>query len=76
MRGLLLDLDSYGGTDPLGMFHLFLKRATDVLAPRLDVVFRQLLRFVSFPVCWRWLCHPNFEGSTFLLSGQLQTNFL
>ena len=35
----LLDLDPYGGTDPLGMFPLFLKRMADVLAPRLSVVF-------------------------------------
>ena len=26
VRHLLLDLDPYGGTDPLGMFPLFLKR--------------------------------------------------
>ena len=26
VRRLLLDLDPYGGSDPLGMFHLFLKR--------------------------------------------------
>ena len=35
VRCLLLDLDSYGGSDPLGMFPLFLKRTADVLA---DVV--------------------------------------
>ena len=35
MRRLLLDLNPYGGTDPLGMFPLFLKR-TDVLASRLS----------------------------------------
>ena len=29
---LLLDLDHYGGTDPLGMFPLFLKRTADVMA--------------------------------------------
>ena len=39
VRRLLLDLDPYGGTDPLGMLPLFLKR-TDVMAPRLSVVFR------------------------------------
>ena len=33
MRRLLLDLDPYGGTDQLGMFPLFLKRAADVMAP-------------------------------------------
>ena len=32
VRHLLLDLDPYGGTNPLGMFALFLKR-TDVMAP-------------------------------------------
>ena len=30
---LLLDLDPYGGTDPLGMFPLFLKRTAHVMAP-------------------------------------------
>ena len=33
VRSLLLDLDPYGGTDPLGMFSLFLKRIADVMAP-------------------------------------------
>ena len=51
VRRLLLDLDSYGGTDPLGMFPLFLKRTADVLAPRLSVVFRRLVRLGSFPAC-------------------------
>ena len=32
-RHLLLDLDPYGGSDPLGMYTLFLKRTADVLAP-------------------------------------------
>ena len=49
----MLDLDPYGGTDPLGMFSLFLKRAADVMAPRLSVVFRRLVRLGSFPSCWR-----------------------
>ena len=39
VKRLLLDLDPYGATDPLGMFHLFLKRTVDVLAPHLSVVF-------------------------------------
>ena len=39
VRRLLLDLDPYGGTDPLDMFPLFLKRTADVMAPRLSVVF-------------------------------------
>ena len=48
-----MDLDAYGGTNLLGMFPLFLKSTASVLAPRLAVVFRRLLRFGSFPVCWR-----------------------
>ena len=52
VRRLLLDLDPYGGTDPLDMFPLFLKR-TDVMAPRLSIVFRRLVRLGSFPACWR-----------------------
>ena len=48
----MLDLDPYGGTDPLGMFPLFLKR-TDVMAPRLSVVFGRLVRLGSFQSCWR-----------------------
>ena len=40
VRRLLLDSDPYGGTDPLGMFPIFLKRTADVMAPRLSVVFR------------------------------------
>ena len=53
MKRLLLHLDSYGGTDPLGMFALFLKKTAVALAPRLAVVFRLLLRLGIFPVCWR-----------------------
>ena len=53
VRRLLLDFDPYGGYDPLGMFPLFLMRKADVLAPRLSVVFRRLVRLGSFPACWR-----------------------
>ena len=49
----MLHLAPYGGTDPLGMFPLFLKRTPDVIAPRLSVVFRRLVRLGSFPPCWR-----------------------
>ena len=35
VRHLLLDLDPYGGTHPLGMFPVFLKRTADVMAPDL-----------------------------------------
>ena len=34
-------------------FTLFLKRTADVMAPRLSVVFRRLVRLGSFPACWR-----------------------
>ena len=51
MRRLLLDLDPYGGTAPLGTFPLFLKRTADVMAPCLSVVFRRLVRLGCFPVC-------------------------
>ena len=50
---LLLDLDHYGGTDPKGMFRLFLWRTADVLAPHLSVVSRRLVRLGRFPACWR-----------------------
>ena len=53
VRRLLLDLDPYGCTNPLGMFNLFLKRTVDVMAPRLSVLFRRLVRLCSFPACWR-----------------------
>ena len=52
VRRLLFDLDPSGGTDPLGIFPLFLKRTADVLGLRLSVVFRRLL-LSSFPSCWR-----------------------
>ena len=32
-RRLLLDLDPYGGTGPLGMYPLFIKRTADIMAP-------------------------------------------
>ena len=52
VRRLLLDLDLYGGTDPLGMFPLFLKRTADVMDPRISLVFRRLVHLGSFLACW------------------------
>ena len=49
----MLDLDPYRGSDPLGMFPLFININADILAPRLSVVFRWLVRLGSFPACWR-----------------------
>ena len=46
MRHLLLDLDPYGGTDPLGMFPLFLKSTADVMAPILVQCFGGLFVWV------------------------------
>ena len=46
-------MDPYGGSDPLGMVPLFLKRTAYVLAHRLSVVFRRLVRLGSFPACLR-----------------------
>ena len=48
-----LDLDPYGGTDPLGMVPPFLKITADVMAPFLSVVFGRLVHLCSFPACWR-----------------------
>ena len=33
VRRLLLDFGPYGGTDPFGMFPLFLKRTADIMPP-------------------------------------------
>ena len=49
---LLLDLDTYGGVDPLGVFPLFLKMVADIIAPKLVILFRGLIRPGSFPECW------------------------
>ena len=49
VRRLLLDFDPFGGTDQLGMLPLFLKRTADVMALRLSIVFRRLVRIGSFP---------------------------
>ena len=46
VKRLLLDLDSYDGTDPLGMFPFFFKSTAEFPAPRLAVVFWRLLRFL------------------------------
>ena len=53
VRNLLLDFDLYGGSDPLGIFHLCLKKTADVLALRLSVMFLRLVRLGTFPACWK-----------------------
>ena len=63
VKWLQADLDSYDGTDPLGMFPLFLKKTAVVLAPHLAVVFQWLLHLGSFPVWWRVAnVTPNPKG--------------
>ena len=53
VRRPLLDLDPYGGTLTLGMFPLFLKRTSNVLAPLLSVVFLRFVRLARFTAFWR-----------------------
>ena len=50
---LLGDLDSYGGVDPNGIFPLFLKMNKVLLAPKLSIFFRRLIRSGDFPEVWR-----------------------
>ena len=44
---LLLDLDTYGGVDPLGVFPLFLKTVADIIAPNLCIIFRMLPKHIN-----------------------------
>ena len=49
----LLNLEAYGGSDPLCMFLLFLKRTAHVLPPvSVSAVFRRLVRISSFSAFW------------------------
>ena len=48
---LLLDLDTYLGIDPLGVFPLFLKKVADIIAAKLSIIFCKLIRLGSFPDC-------------------------
>ena len=36
---LLLDLDTYGGADPLGVIPLFLKMVADIIAAKQSIIF-------------------------------------
>ena len=51
VKRLLLDLNTYGGTDQLGMFPPFLKITAEVSAPRLSVVFLRVVLLGSFLAC-------------------------
>ena len=50
---ILSELDAHGGTDPHGMFPLFLKEVRKELAPKLAIIFRLLIKRGSFPRYWR-----------------------
>ena len=45
---LLLDVDTCGGVDPLGVFPLFLKMFVDIIALKLSRIFCWLIRHGSF----------------------------
>ena len=53
LRKILSGLDSYGGTDPSGVFPLVLKKVVGVMAGPLASVFCIMLQRSSFPLCWR-----------------------
>ena len=64
VRRVLLDLDPYWGSDTFCMFPIFLKRTAHVLAPRLSIVFRRLVRLGSFPTFWRQASIPKSPPSS------------
>ena len=69
LRSIMLGLDSYGGTDPSGVFPLVLKKSAGVMARPLASVFRAMLKRGSFPLCWR-VAHvtpvPKIPNSPFV----------
>ena len=50
---LLLDLDTYGGVYSLCVFTLFVKRVRNIIAAKLGVIVRRLIRQWFVPECWR-----------------------
>ena len=61
VRRLLLDLDPYGGIDPLGMFPLFLKRIDDDIAPVLVKCFGGLFVLVVSRLAGDMPMSPQFR---------------
>ena len=53
LQRLLFDLDTYGGVDHLCVFPLFVRMVADIIAPKLSIIFRLLIRQGSFPECCR-----------------------
>ena len=79
VRGPRLDLDPCMVIlNTLSMFPLFLKRTADVLAHRVNVVFRRLLRLGCLPACCRQSNVPQNRpiNGTMSRSGALLTTYL
>ena len=53
-KKLILELDSYGGAGPDGIFPLFFKKTCEVLSPKLAVIFRKDSRMGAFSLVWRF----------------------
>ena len=53
VRRLLDGLEGNGGVDPLGFFPLFFKKLSPVLAPKLSIIFRRLIKEGCFPGSWK-----------------------
>ena len=53
IKNLLLDLDAHGGAGPDGIFPLFFKKCSDILSPKVAVIFRKCARLGNFSSCWR-----------------------
>ena len=49
----MLNLDPYGGSGPDGIFPLFFKETAEILAPKIAVIFRKMVRAGRFSLCWR-----------------------
>ena len=75
VRRLLLDLDPYGGTDPLGMFPLFLRELLMLFPPVLVQCFGGLFVWVVSRLAGDRPMSPKFRRSTVLFCCQLFTNF-
>ena len=52
---LLLDLDTSGGVDHLGVFPQFLKNVADIVTPKLSIIFR---RFISLGITQGVIQYP------------------
>ena len=71
VKRLLLHFDSYGGSDPLGMFALFLKKTAVVLALVLLWYFGGFFVWVAFLFAGEWVMPPQFQRVYLPLSIQL-----